>query len=53
MYPDGGVTGIVAAAPIILFLISYLVYTQAPKHRHGKSDIRTASDARTTFVPKF
>jgi multisubunit Na+/H+ antiporter MnhB subunit len=46
MYPDGGVTGIVAVAPVILFLVSYLVYTQAPKHRHRKSDIRAPSDAR-------
>jgi hypothetical protein len=51
MYPDGGVVGIVAVAPVILFLVSYLVYTQAPKYRYGKSDIRTASDARTKFLP--
>jgi hypothetical protein len=52
MYPDGGVIGIVAVAPVILFLVSYLVYTQAPKHRCGKSDIRAPSDARAKFVPK-
>jgi hypothetical protein len=50
MYPDGGVIGIVAVAPVVLFLISYLVYTQAPKHRHGKSHIRAASDVLTKFV---
>jgi hypothetical protein len=46
------VIGIVAVAPVILFLVSYVVYTQAPKYRYGNSDIGTASDARTKFVPK-
>jgi hypothetical protein len=52
MYPDGGAIGIDEVAPVILFLVPYLIHTQAPEHRYGKSDIRTASDARTKFVPK-
>jgi hypothetical protein len=52
MYLGGGVVGIVAVVPIVLFLVSYLIYTQAPKHRHGKSDIRAASDARAKVVPE-
>ena len=54
MYLGGGAVGIVAAAPIAMFLVSYLIYTQAPKHRYGKSDIRAAFDARakTTFSTK-
>jgi hypothetical protein len=50
MYLGGGVVGIVAVAPIVMFLVSYLIYTQAPKHRYGKSDIEAASDARAKTV---
>jgi hypothetical protein len=52
MYLGGGVLGIVAVVPIVLFLVSYLIYTQAPKHRYGRSDIRTVSDARAKAVPE-
>ena len=34
MYLGDGVVGMVAVAPVVLFLVSYLVYTQAPKHRY-------------------
>ena len=34
MYFGDGVVGMVAVAPVVLFLVSYLVYTQAPKHRY-------------------
>ena len=52
MYLGGGVVGIVAVVPILLFLVSYLIYTQAPKIRYGKSDIQAASGARAKAVPE-
>jgi hypothetical protein len=52
MYLGGGVVGIVAVVPIVLFLVSYLIYTQAPKHRYGKLDIRATSGARAKAVPE-
>jgi hypothetical protein len=53
MYLGGSTVGIVAVVPILLFLVSYLIYTQAPKHRYGNSDIRAASDARAKAVSEF
>lgn len=52
MYLGGSVVGIVAVVPILLFFLSYLIYTQAPKHRYGKSDARAASDSRAKAVPE-
>lgn len=51
MYFGGEVVGFVAVGPIGLFLVSYLIYTQAPKYRCGTSGIRADSHARARTVP--